>query len=130
MYEKIKQLADEAVALQNKNRMDAVLRAISGLCEACAVVEPKKAYAPGLAALTGTSGGVGMARLKMEGRALHPDDIDADMTPAQEARQRAAYERAVAETAAASTNPSPAMLVAASKLKEAIAPAAKKGAKK
>jgi len=31
MYEKIKQLADEAVALQNKNRMDAALREISAL---------------------------------------------------------------------------------------------------
>jgi hypothetical protein len=33
MYEKIKTLADEAIALQNKNRMDAVLREISALCD-------------------------------------------------------------------------------------------------
>lgn len=32
MYVQIKQLADEAVALQNKVRMDAVLREISALC--------------------------------------------------------------------------------------------------
>lgn len=33
MLKKIKELADEAVALQNKNRMDEVLREISKLCE-------------------------------------------------------------------------------------------------
>lgn len=33
MYEKIKTLADEALALQNKDRMDAVLREISAMCE-------------------------------------------------------------------------------------------------
>lgn len=32
MYERIKQLADEAVALQNKTRMEEVLREISGMC--------------------------------------------------------------------------------------------------
>lgn len=32
MYEKIKQLADEAIALQNKDRMDVALREISALC--------------------------------------------------------------------------------------------------
>jgi hypothetical protein len=32
MYLKIKQLADEALALQNKGRMDAALREISALC--------------------------------------------------------------------------------------------------
>jgi hypothetical protein len=32
MYQKIKALADEAIALQNKTRMDAVLREISALC--------------------------------------------------------------------------------------------------
>lgn len=32
MYERIKQLADEAVALQNKARMEEVLREISGMC--------------------------------------------------------------------------------------------------
>lgn len=33
MYQKIKQLADEAVALQNKDRMDAALREISAMCD-------------------------------------------------------------------------------------------------
>lgn len=33
MYQKIKELADEAIALQNKTRMDEVLREISGMCE-------------------------------------------------------------------------------------------------
>lgn len=33
MLKKIKALADEAIALQNKNRMDEVLREISKLCE-------------------------------------------------------------------------------------------------
>lgn len=33
MLNKIKALADEAIALQNKNRMDEVLREISALCE-------------------------------------------------------------------------------------------------
>lgn len=32
MYEQIKQLADEALALQNKDRMEAALREISSLC--------------------------------------------------------------------------------------------------
>ena len=32
MYAKIKELADEAIALQNKDRMDAVLREISVKC--------------------------------------------------------------------------------------------------
>lgn len=32
MINKIKQLADEAIKLQNKDRMDAVLREISVLC--------------------------------------------------------------------------------------------------
>jgi len=32
MYTKIKQLADEAIALQNKDRMDAALREISDIC--------------------------------------------------------------------------------------------------
>jgi hypothetical protein len=40
MYEKIKQLADEAVVLQNKDRMDASLREISALCDQAA--EPKQ----------------------------------------------------------------------------------------
>jgi hypothetical protein len=33
MYQQIKKLADEALALQNKDRMDAALREISGLCD-------------------------------------------------------------------------------------------------
>ena len=33
MYQQIKQLADEALALQNKDRMDAALREISALCK-------------------------------------------------------------------------------------------------
>jgi len=33
MITKIKQLADEALKLQNKNRMDEVLREISAMCE-------------------------------------------------------------------------------------------------
>jgi len=32
MYTKIKQLADGAIALQNKDRMDAALREISAMC--------------------------------------------------------------------------------------------------
>lgn len=39
MLNKIKALADEAIALQNKNRMDEVLREISALCD---VKEPAK----------------------------------------------------------------------------------------
>jgi hypothetical protein len=34
MYQQIKQLADEALALQNKDRMDAALRDISALAKA------------------------------------------------------------------------------------------------
>lgn len=33
IFSKIKQLADEAIKLQNKNRMDEVLREISAMCE-------------------------------------------------------------------------------------------------
>ena len=33
MYQRIKQLADDAIALQNKNSMDAALREISGMCD-------------------------------------------------------------------------------------------------
>ena len=32
MYEQIKQIADEAIKVQNKDKMDAALREISGLC--------------------------------------------------------------------------------------------------
>jgi hypothetical protein len=38
MYQEIKRLADEAIALQNKDRMDAVLRQISALCTPGAVM--------------------------------------------------------------------------------------------
>jgi hypothetical protein len=40
MYAKIKDLADEAIALQNKDRMDAALREISGLCASAAEAQP------------------------------------------------------------------------------------------
>jgi hypothetical protein len=40
MYSKIKQLADNAIALQNKDQMDAVLREISALCDADAPFKP------------------------------------------------------------------------------------------
>lgn len=33
MYQQIKKLADDAIALQNKDRMDAVLREISAMCK-------------------------------------------------------------------------------------------------
>lgn len=32
MYEQIKQIADEAIKVQNKDKMDAALREIRGLC--------------------------------------------------------------------------------------------------
>lgn len=37
MHTEIKKLADEALALQNKDRMDAALREISALCEQAGV---------------------------------------------------------------------------------------------
>lgn len=42
MYQRIKQLADEAVALQNKLRMEAALREISAICDV-EVIPPEKA---------------------------------------------------------------------------------------
>ena len=36
MYEQIKKLADEALAIQNKDRMDTALREISTLCDQAA----------------------------------------------------------------------------------------------
>lgn len=42
MYEKIKQLADHALAVQNKNGMDAALREISALCDQVAAEQPKQ----------------------------------------------------------------------------------------
>lgn len=40
MYDQIKQLADEALALQNKDSMDAALRKISVLCAQAAETQP------------------------------------------------------------------------------------------
>jgi hypothetical protein len=115
MYQKIKALADEAIALQNKTRMDAVLRQISALCTPGAVMLIDGEYRTSVPPLTPEAGRsidaaydelkserkaeeeFGLARLKMEGCAAHPDDVDADMTPEQEARQLAAYERDVAK---------------------------------
>lgn len=42
MYEKIKQLADEALAIQNKDHMDATLREISTLCAHAAARQPEQ----------------------------------------------------------------------------------------
>jgi|AraplaDrversion2_2_1032049.scaffolds.fasta_scaffold00773_42 hypothetical protein len=42
MYQQIKQLADDALALQNKNRMDAALREISALCDHAAAAQPEQ----------------------------------------------------------------------------------------
>jgi uncharacterized protein YerC len=44
-YQQIKQLADDAIALQNKDQMDAALREISGICVFIALPEPAKVYA-------------------------------------------------------------------------------------
>jgi hypothetical protein len=43
MHQEIKKLADEALALQNKNQMEAALREISALCELAATVAPEPA---------------------------------------------------------------------------------------
>lgn len=40
MYEKIKKLADEALALQNKDLMDVALRTISYTCDRAAEAQP------------------------------------------------------------------------------------------
>lgn len=42
MYQKIKDLADEAIALQNKGRMDAALREISELCTGAGQAAPEQ----------------------------------------------------------------------------------------
>lgn len=39
MYKQIKNLADEAIEVQNKDRMDAALREISALCTGTSIVE-------------------------------------------------------------------------------------------
>ena len=78
MYQKIKALADEAIKLQNKNRMDAALREISAMCSQN---EPN------------TTSDFGMCHVKEQGCAIHPDDTLADLTPAQHAKQLAAYNK-------------------------------------
>jgi hypothetical protein len=40
MYKEIQRLAEEALALQNKDRMDAALRQISALCDQAAEQQP------------------------------------------------------------------------------------------
>ena len=42
MYQQIKHLADNALALQNKDRMDAALREISTLCDHAAEQQPEQ----------------------------------------------------------------------------------------
>ena len=105
MYQEIKRLADEAIALQNKLQMENALRTISSICEGAPATETMNAEEFEAAALAehkaarATAGavleGFGMAHLKIEGGALHPDEIEGDMTPEQEERQLAAYERDV-----------------------------------
>ena len=51
MYQQIKRLADEALALQNKDRMDAALREISALCGDWRTMSQMESYAPGLDAM-------------------------------------------------------------------------------
>jgi hypothetical protein len=46
MYQQIKQLADDALAIQNKNRMDAALREISALCDHAAAAQPEPPEQP------------------------------------------------------------------------------------
>lgn len=48
MYEQIKKLADEAIGIQNKDKMDAALREISAMCVPVESqpVEPEKQDAP------------------------------------------------------------------------------------
>lgn len=164
MYQKIKELADEALALQNKVRMDAVLREISALCEArhqsiceqlthkaheiademskslkvkreelekavthlaslgessrtdtpccgnpeqcniaCANnVQLRAAFSEPLEDAT-TVGDVtersdfGLAHVKVEGGAIHPDDSLQDLSEEQHAKQLAAHKRDVAK---------------------------------
>lgn len=122
MSEKIKQLADEAIALQNKDRMDAALREISALCShaplgdaGIAASRLRSLRASDAASYSEVSArvlnsvcqtqladaevlksmntGFGMAHVKQEGCAIHPDDTDADMTDEQRAAQLAAYSR-------------------------------------
>ena len=43
MYKEIQRLAEEALALQNKDRMEAALRKISALCDQAAEQQPESA---------------------------------------------------------------------------------------
>ncbi len=49
MYQRIKKLADEAVALQNKLQMEAALREISALCDAPPAMDAEQFEAAELA---------------------------------------------------------------------------------
>ena len=42
MYQQIKRLADDALAVQNKDGMDAALRGISTLCDRAAEQQPEQ----------------------------------------------------------------------------------------
>ena len=42
MYKQIKQLADDALALQNKDSMDAALRKVSAMCDQAATEQPEQ----------------------------------------------------------------------------------------
>lgn len=42
MYQQIKQLADDALALQNKDRMDSALRQIGAMCDQAAEQPPEQ----------------------------------------------------------------------------------------
>ena len=90
MYKEIQRLAEEALALQNKDRMEAALRKISALCDQDGEQQ------------RGTTS-FGLAHIKKEGAAIHPDDMDATMTDEQYDRQLAAHERDVAAASAAPT---------------------------
>jgi hypothetical protein len=46
MYQQIKQLADDALALQNKDRMEAAMREISALCSKADEQQPESALKP------------------------------------------------------------------------------------
>jgi hypothetical protein len=109
MYQQIKQLADEALALQNKDRMDAALREISALCvndsDGVSIpdgISPKmlwpaaKQFFDARYPVDDAASSFSLAHVKQQGCAVHPDDISAPMSDKQEARQLAAYERDVA----------------------------------
>jgi hypothetical protein len=81
MYERIKQLADEAIALQNKQVMDVTLRDISAICA--------------------TAMSMSAEQFEADALATHRE-----------------------------VRANPAVMESAAKLKEVVAPAAKKGTKK